>query len=47
MKATIPATWGNKTAYDFNKWMLKIKSIFYADNEKMENAFLKFNQKNI
>ena len=26
---------------DFNEWMASIKNIYYADNEKMLNAFEK------
>lgn len=42
MTTTIPKNWGNKTAFDFAKWMEKIKSIHYSNDKEMENAYLKF-----
>ncbi len=41
-----PATWGGDNAHDFAKWMQKIKSNHYANNEKMYNAFQKFQTNN-
>lgn len=39
-----PKTWGDHTALAFAEWMKKIKSNHYADNERMDLAFQKFNK---